>query len=49
MSKTLKPVDVVLVGFGWTGAIMGQQLCDAGLEATGEERWSRMAILPGTS
>jgi len=38
MSKTLKPVDVVLVGFGWTGAIMGQQLCDAGLEVLALER-----------
>jgi gluconate 2-dehydrogenase alpha chain len=38
MSKRLKPVDVVLVGFGWTGAIMGQQLCDAGLEAVAFER-----------
>ena len=31
MTTTLKPVDAVLVGFGWTGAIMGQQLCEAGL------------------
>jgi hypothetical protein len=23
MATTLKPVDAVLVGFGWTGAIMG--------------------------
>ncbi|HUA24915.1 MAG TPA: GMC family oxidoreductase [Steroidobacteraceae bacterium] len=38
MSKTLKPVDVVMVGFGWTGAIMGQQLCDAGLEVLALER-----------
>jgi len=38
MTKTLKPVDVVLVGFGWSGAIMGQQLCDAGLEVLALER-----------
>jgi gluconate 2-dehydrogenase alpha chain len=38
MSKTLKPVDVVMVGFGWTGAIMGQQFCDAGLEVLALER-----------
>jgi gluconate 2-dehydrogenase alpha chain len=31
MTTKLKPVDVVLVGFGWTGAIMGQQFCDEGL------------------
>ncbi len=30
MATTLKPVDVVLVGFGWTGAIMAQQFADAG-------------------
>jgi gluconate 2-dehydrogenase alpha chain len=34
----LKPVDAVLVGFGWTGAIMGQQLCDAGLSVVAFER-----------
>jgi gluconate 2-dehydrogenase alpha chain len=34
----LKPVDVVLVGFGWTGAIMGQQLCDVGLNVLALER-----------
>jgi gluconate 2-dehydrogenase alpha chain len=38
MSKTLKPVDVVFVGCGWTAAIMGQQFCDAGLEVVALER-----------
>jgi gluconate 2-dehydrogenase alpha chain len=38
MATTLKPVDAVLVGFGWTGAIMGQQLCDAGLNVVALER-----------
>jgi gluconate 2-dehydrogenase alpha chain len=38
MSKTLKPVDAVFVGFGWTGAIVGQQFCDAGLEVVALER-----------
>jgi gluconate 2-dehydrogenase alpha chain len=38
MTTTLKPVDAVLVGFGWTGAIMGQQLCDAGLNVVAFER-----------
>ena len=38
MTTTLKPVDAVLVGFGWTGAIMGQQLCDAGLNVVALER-----------
>ncbi|ARP81869.1 GMC family oxidoreductase [Bordetella genomosp. 8] len=31
-------VDVVLVGFGWTGAIMGQELTDAGLNVLALER-----------
>lgn len=38
MPTTLKPVDVVLVGFGWTGAIMGQQFCDQGLNVLALER-----------
>ena len=38
MTTTLKPVDAVLVGFGWTGAIMGQELCDAGLNVLALER-----------
>src|SRR6202046_443858 len=38
VTTTLKPVEAVLVGFGWTGAIMGQQLCDAGLNVLALER-----------
>jgi gluconate 2-dehydrogenase alpha chain len=38
MTTTLKPVDAVLVGFGWTGAIMGQQLAEAGLSVLALER-----------
>ena len=38
MAATLAPVDAVLVGFGWTGAIMAQQLCDAGLSVLALER-----------
>ena len=38
MVTKLKPVDAVLVGFGWTGAILGQQLCDAGLNVLALER-----------
>lgn len=40
MAKKLPSTDVVLVGFGWTGAIMGQQLTDAGLEVLALERGS---------
>ena len=38
MTTILKPVDAVIVGFGWTGAILGQQLCDAGLNVVALER-----------
>lgn len=38
MTTTMPKVDVVLVGFGWTGAIMAQQLCDAGLTVVALER-----------
>ena len=38
MAKTMPKVDVVLVGFGWTGAILAQQLCDAGLTVLALER-----------
>lgn len=38
MTTRLKPVDVVLVGFGWTGAIMAQQLADEGLDVLALER-----------
>ena len=32
MATKLPSVDVVLVGFGWTGAMLGQELTDAGLK-----------------
>jgi len=38
MATTLKSVDAVVVGFGWTGAILAQQLCDAGLNVLALER-----------
>lgn len=39
MADIKKPkVDVVLVGMGWTGAIMGMELTDAGLNVVGLER-----------
>jgi len=34
----MKPVDVVIVGFGWTGAIMGMELTEAGLNVLALER-----------
>ena len=38
MATRLKPVDVVLVGFGWTGSILAQELTDAGLQVLAIER-----------
>jgi gluconate 2-dehydrogenase alpha chain len=38
LATNLKAVDAVLVGFGWTGAILGQQLCDEGLDVVALER-----------
>ena len=38
MSTRLDAVDVALVGFGWTGAILGQELTTAGLRVRAIER-----------
>jgi gluconate 2-dehydrogenase alpha chain len=40
MAERLKPVDVVTVGVGLTGAIMGKELAAAGLKVVGFERGS---------
>src|ERR1700712_1272937 len=34
----MKPVDAVIVGFGWTGAIMAKELTEAGLKVVALER-----------
>ncbi|MEC4592331.1 MULTISPECIES: GMC family oxidoreductase [Nitrospirillum] len=38
MSEKLPSVDVLVVGFGWTGAIVAQELTDAGLNVLALER-----------
>lgn len=38
MTQTKKPVDAVIIGFGWTGAIMAKTLTDAGLSVVALER-----------
>jgi gluconate 2-dehydrogenase alpha chain len=38
MAHKLPSVDVVLVGFGWTAAMLGQELTDAGLNVLAIER-----------
>lgn len=41
-----KPVDVVIVGFGWTGAIMAMELAEAGLEVLALERGEDAETVP---
>jgi gluconate 2-dehydrogenase alpha chain len=38
MTHTRKPVDAVIIGFGWTGAIMAKTLTEAGLDVVALER-----------
>ncbi|MGE5518005.1 MAG: GMC family oxidoreductase [Bacteroidota bacterium] len=38
MATRMKPVDAVIVGFGWTGAIFAKELTDAGLTVVALER-----------
>lgn len=38
MATRMKPVDAVIVGFGWTGAIFAKELTDAGLNVVALER-----------
>jgi gluconate 2-dehydrogenase alpha chain len=38
MAKKLKEVDAVMVGMGWTGAILARELTKAGLNVVGIER-----------
>ncbi|WP_252108116.1 MULTISPECIES: GMC family oxidoreductase [unclassified Halomonas] len=46
MARTESPVDVVLVGFGWTSAIMGMELTDAGLNVLALERGEDRDTVP---
>ena len=38
MARKLPAVDVLLVGFGWTAAMLAQELTDAGLKVLALER-----------
>lgn len=49
MATKLKPVDVVLVGFGWTASIIAQELTDAGLEVLALERGKFRDTVPDFS
>src|SRR5580704_5490413 len=52
MARTLKSVDAVVVGMGWTGSIMARELTKAGLNVVGLERGKHRSpaedfVLPG--
>lgn len=46
MARTEKPVDVVLVGFGWTSSLMGMELTEEGLEVLALERGKDRDTVP---
>jgi gluconate 2-dehydrogenase alpha chain len=46
MALTNKPVDAVIVGFGWTGAIMAMELAEAGLQVLALERGDDANTVP---
>jgi gluconate 2-dehydrogenase alpha chain len=46
MAAVSKPVDVVIVGFGWTGAIMAIELAQAGLSVLALERGEDADTVP---
>src|SRR5580658_8224637 len=46
LMATNKPVDVVIVGFGWTGAIMAIELAQAGLNVLALERGEDASTVP---
>ena len=46
MATVAKPADVVIVGFGWTGAIMAIELAQAGLNVLALERGDDAATVP---
>ncbi|MBB2897421.1 GMC family oxidoreductase [Pseudomonas sp. AS2.8] len=49
MSKVLPSKQVVIVGFGWTGAIMAKELTEAGLDVVALERGSYRDTYPDGS
>jgi len=49
MATRLPPVDVVLVGFGWTASILAKELTDEGLQVLALERGSFRDTIPDFS
>jgi len=46
MTSKLKPVDIVIVGMGWAGAIVAKELASTGLKIVGFERGPPRATNP---
>ena len=46
MATRLPSVDALLVGFGWTGAILAQELTDAGINVLALERGENLIVFP---
>ncbi|MGN2247309.1 GMC family oxidoreductase [Frateuria sp. GZRR35] len=46
MARQMPPVDVVLVGFGWTASIIAQELTDAGVQVLALERGAWRDTVP---
>ena len=46
MARRMPPVDVVLVGFGWTASIIAQELTDAGVQVLALERGAWRDTVP---
>lgn len=46
MTRSNKPVDVVMIGLGWTSSIMGMELTEEGLEVLALERGKDQNTVP---
>ncbi|MEF2070157.1 GMC family oxidoreductase [Consotaella aegiceratis] len=46
MARTEKKKDVVIIGLGWTGSILGMELCEEGLEVLALERGPDRSTVP---
>lgn len=49
MTKTMKPVDAVIIGLGWTGSILGMELALEGLSVLALERGHNRNTYPDYS